>query len=75
MGDCSMLFFKSKLFDLRKAGLDSCRKWQGITKYWEMKILTRVTTISLLIKWPTCCYACWAGKIVLKFNLHFVGFD
>ena len=74
MDDCSTLFFISKLFDLRKVGLGSCRKRQGITNYWEMKIPTRVTTISLLIKWPTC-YACWAGKIGLKFNLHFVGFD
>ena len=47
MDDCSTLFFISKLFDLRKASLDSCRKWQGITNYWEMKIPTRVTTIFL----------------------------
>ena len=47
MGDCSTLFFISKLFDLRKAGLGSCRKWQGITNNWEMKIPTRVTTIFL----------------------------
>ena len=47
MDDCSTLFFISKLFDLRKAGLGSCRKWQGITNCWEMKIPTIVTTIFL----------------------------
>ena len=47
MDDCSTLFFISKLFDLRKAGLGSCRKWRRITNYWEMKIPTRVTTIFL----------------------------
>ena len=47
MDDCSTLFFINKLFDLWKAGLGSCRKWQGITNYWEMKIPTRVTTIFL----------------------------
>ena len=47
MNDCSTLLFTSKLFDLRKAGLGSCRKLQGITNYREMKIPTRVTTIFL----------------------------
>ena len=47
MDDFSTLFSISKIFDLRKAGLGACRKWQIITNYWEMKIPTRVTTIFL----------------------------
>ena len=41
------------------------------------QLCSSLWTSHRLIKWPTCCYACWLGNvlIVLKFNLHFVGFD